>query len=300
MTGEEYEKRLLQTFAEGGVPYKRAYDLHEAEGKYGQHVLKLSGYLARSDAFKCVFFEACELLNTHCRPQVKTPLSEFYNLFMPRLTNAFHSVCGAERAAIHGYPLPAYTILRNVYDNNVLTSAALQRITTFYAIMGLDPSRDFDPGQARKNRKKEEQLVRGKMTGNNSGLSQETIDELREWDDLFDAEVHGGHLSLADSIGYMKGTAPLPILPKWTEMSFAMFMNRHAEVCWTIHRLLPQIQPPGIRLPNSWAEKWKVVDESHELTVRALSKDLNMKIGDAFAEFLHAKFPFNANTTFTL
>ena len=300
MTGAEFEERLQTAFTAGGIPYRRANAVRRAEAEYGEHVEKLGGYIALSEALKCLYLESVELLESHCRPQVKTPLSEYYALFLPRLSNAFHAACGAERAAVSGYPLPAYTVLRNIYDNNVLTSAALQRVTSFYAIEGIDPSQKFDPIAAQKLRKREELSVVPKMTGKDSGMSQDTIDELRKWDALFDAEVHGSRLSLADAMPFMKGVGPLPALPQWKEQSFALFMNRFTEVCWTIHRLIPMMQPPGVLMPDDWAARWKVVDDSHELAVVALSADLGKKIGNAFKELVDTKFPFDSMSAFPL
>jgi hypothetical protein len=43
-------------------------------------------------------------------------------------------------------------------------------------------------------------------------------------------------------------------------------------LCASIHRLVPLIQPPETSTPDAWVEKWKVLDDSFELTIRALSK----------------------------
>lgn len=307
MTGAEFQARLEQTFAEDGVPFKRAHFMFETEAQYGLEAAELRGYLSLSDGFKCMFLESVELVNTHIPPQVKVKLSEHYSQFVPRMVVAFHYVCGAERAALNGYPLPAYTTLRSVFDATVLMSAAMQGLTNFYLIEGLDEKgqligggNDFDPNKAKRARMDDEWKVRKQMTGKDSGLAPATIAHLEKLDELFDSEVHGARLSLADSVDYMKGKAPLSVLPKYRDMSFAMFMNRYCEVIWTIHRLLPLIQPPGTTMPTAWIEKWKVLDDSFELTIRALSKDLGKSVGDAYADFIGAKFPFNAGTTFPI
>jgi hypothetical protein len=305
MTGAEFEKRLHATFTEGGVPFKRAHLLFDREKEYGLETLKFGGYLALSDAFKCMFLESVELANTHIPPQIKVNLSEHYPQFVPRIVSAFHYVCGAERAALNGYPLPAYTTLRNVFDTTTLMSAAMQGLTNFYLIEGLDEKGqligggpDFDPIKAKRARIDDEWKVRKKMTGKDSGLQPSTIDHLRKLDEMYDSEVHGARLSLADAMGYMKGKAPLNVLPKFKDISFAIFMNRYCEVCWTIHRLLPLIQPPDTSMPDAWVEKWEVLDDSFELTIRSLSKDLGKGVGDAYADFVQAKFPFSATSTF--
>ena len=68
------------------------------------------------------------------------------------------------------------------------------------------------------------------MTGSKSGLDQATLDELAQWDALFDLEVHGSRLSIADTLSWMKGQSSLPVLPEFQERNFAMFMNRYCEI----------------------------------------------------------------------
>ncbi|MDT7516569.1 hypothetical protein [Rhodoferax mekongensis] len=300
MTGEEFQNRLNAAFVFEGANYGRVHLIHGTQDAYSQEVLQFSGHLALSDAFKAVFLEAVELMNTYCRPRVKAPLSEHYPQFLARLANAFHTLCGAECAAIRGYPRPAFTTLRNVFDDVVLVSASLQKVTDFYKIEGIDPNGKFDPAAAKKARKDEEFKVRKLMTGSDSGLSADVTSELSKLNDLFDFEVHGGRLSLTDAMAFMKGTGPLHVLPKFVPQTFAVFMNRFTEVGWAVHRLVPAIQPPGVSMPKEWADRWTLVDESFEIAVRSLSNELGMKVGDAYAEFIKVKFPFNAGAVFPL
>ena len=293
-------KRLELISEHEGVAYGRVHLLFDEEEKYGQAILQYKGYLALSDSFKSFFLETIESFNTECRPKVKTPLSEFYTLFVSRLAHSFQSLCGAERVAIRGYPYHGYTLLRNVFDNLVLSSAALQKITDFYSIEGIDPKKSFDPNAVRKLRKVTEFSVRDKMTGNQSGLTKQTLDELAQWDALFDYETHGALLSLTHAQGWLEGAEPLPVLPKFVDSAFAMFMNRFAEVGWMAHRLIPLVQPPGVPLPDGWKEKWRIIDESFEITVDSLTKQLGNNIGAAIVEFVKAKFPFSDQSQFPL
>ena len=297
---EEFVKRLELISQYEGVSYGRVHLLFDKEEKHSQEIYQYKGYLALSDSFKAFFLETIESFNTECRPKVKTPLSEFYALFVPRLAHSFQSLCGAERVAILGYPYHGYTLLRNVFDNLVLTSAALQKITDFYSIDGIDPRKPFDPNAVRKLRKATEFSVREKMTGIKSGLTKQTLDELAQWDALFDYETHGARLSLTHAQGWLKGTEPLPVLPKFEESAFAIFMNRFEEVGWMTHRLIPLVQPPDIPLTDAWKEKWRIIDESFEITVFSLTKQLGKNVGAAIVEFVKAKFPFNDQSQFPL
>ncbi|MDN7562285.1 hypothetical protein [Burkholderia orbicola] len=302
MTGEEFQTRLDEAFTHEGEMFGRLALISEAQATFRSAASKFNGHRALSDAFKACFLEAVELLNGHCRPRVKEPLTEHYALFLPRLTNSFHTLCAAELTAANGYPRPAFTTLRNVFDDCVLTSAALLQVTDFYKIEGLDPANtgDFDPNAAKRARKKTEFEVRQVMTGSSSDLGEATIYELDMLNQLYDLEVHGSRLSLANAMNFMKGTGPLPVVPVFIERDYALFMNRYNEVAWAVHRLLPAMQPPGVPMPSSWASRWALVDESFEIVVRSLSLQLGKKVGDAYADFIKAKFPFTAEKTFPL
>jgi hypothetical protein len=297
---EEFEKRLHSISEHNGVPYGRARMLFENEDKHSQACLQYKDYLALSGAFKCLFLETVGLINNECLPKVTTPFSEFYASFVPRLAHSFKSLCGSEMLAIKGYPYHAYTLLRNTFDNLVLTSAALQGITDFYRIEGLEKGKKFDLKSLNKLRKKTEFEVRQKMTGARSGLNQTTLDELEKWDEAFDYEVHGARFSLSDSLLWMKGQEPLPVLPTFQERAFAMFMTRYCEVAWLVHRLLPLIQHSGAPLGYSWKEKWRIIDESFETMVNSLTNKFGKKIGTAFDDFVKQKFAFNEKSVFPL
>ncbi|MGF6648995.1 hypothetical protein [Paraburkholderia sp. GAS82] len=300
LSPEEFVKRLDAISESDGVPYGRARLVFDEEQNHKQAILRYRGYLALSDAFKCFFLETVELVNTVSRPKVTAPLSEFYGIFVPRLAHGFQSLCGAERIAICGYPYHAYTLLRNTFDNLALTSAALQKIADFYSIEGITPGKPLDIAAMKRLRKDTEFEVRRKMTGSLSGLTQETRDELAQWDALFDFEVHGARLSLAGAKGWMKGREPLPILPRFEEEQFALFMNRYCEVGWMLHRLTPAIQSSDAPFPAAWMEKWRVLDDSFQITVNSLTKQLGKRIGAAIVELVNTKFPFNEHSTFPL
>jgi hypothetical protein len=138
------------------------------------------------------------------------------------------------------------------------------------------------------------------MTGNLSGLSSGAIDELKLWDAMFDWETHGGRLSLTKAVPWMKGTAPLSVLPNFDEKATAMFMNRYGEIAWALHRLIPFVQPPSVQIGGAWPGKWAVLDEAFTCYVGSLTEQLAKRIGAAIIEFINAKFPFRADTTFPI
>lgn len=296
----EVLERLERISKHEGVPFGRVHLIFDAEQAHSKQALRFKGYLALSDAFKCLFLETVELFNTDIIPRISIPLSEFYPLFFSRLVHNFSAICGAERVALLGYPYQGYTVLRSVFDSAILTSAALQKVTDFYSIEGIEPDAPFNAVTTKKLRKDTEFKTRQLMTGNNSALSQKTINELKVWDDMFDYETHGGRLSSTHAMDWMKGNAPLAAVPMFEESAVALFINRFCEVGWMLHRLLPMVQPYDKRLPEAWAKKWRVVDESFEQMVYSLMEQLGKPIGGALVEFVNRKFPFSASSSFEL
>jgi hypothetical protein len=145
VTVEQFMKQLDAISEHKGTAFARAHLLFEAEDEHANAVLQYKGYLSLSDALKCFFLETVERINLECRPKITQPLSEFYPIFVPKVSHGFLSVCGAERAAIKGYPYLGYTALRNVFDGLLLTSAALQKMTDFYSLEGIVRDKPIDP-----------------------------------------------------------------------------------------------------------------------------------------------------------
>jgi hypothetical protein len=300
LSPRDFEQRLRDISKYQGIVYGRVFELMDAETEYGTQCVQFKGYLALSDAFKSLGIETLGELLNEIRPLVKKPLSDSYAIFLPRLVHSFQTMCGAERVALRGYPLHGYTLLRNTFDNLVLTSAALQKHTDFYSIEGLEPGKPFDPNTFGTLRKKTEWKVREVMTGAKSGLSQKTIDKLRKWDALFDYETHGARLSLATAMGWMKGIEPLAVLPAFHKDNFALFMNRYCEVAWMAHRLVPAVQPPEVPFSSDWKKRWGIIDESFELLVHSLTAELGKDIGQVMVDLVKTKFPFTADAVFPL
>lgn len=296
MSPKDFVDCLISISTYGGIAYGRLNLIFDEEKKHGQAACKYNIYLALSDAFKCFFLETVEIINTYCRPRLSAPLSEFYPLFVPGLVHSFKSMCGAERVAIQGYPLQGYTLLRNVFDDLLLTSAALQKFTSPYSILGINPQQPINYKNVKKLRRSTEFSVRKLMTGSESGLSPKTIDELSDWDALFDWETHGARLSLTHTKEWMEGKSPLPILPNFNDKDFGMFRNRFCEVGWMAHRLIPALQPPSAPLPSEWKSKWQIIDGCFKISIESYDKP----IGPAMLEFIHSKFPFNDETVFPL
>jgi hypothetical protein len=300
MTGAEFEKRLREHFSIVGGSTAGVGVISTAEKEHAAAARSMSGFLILSQAFKRSFLEAIRLINKD-EQQAASPQSTLnYRLFVLKLVPAFQRLCGAELAAIHGYPLVGFSVLRNIFDDMVLLSAVVQKLTDFRRIEGISDGALPGSKQMRAARKNEEFAVRSKMTGKHSGLCVETIQQLNKLDHLFDLEVHGARLSTSQSGEFLMGHSDLAVLPVFETNQFALFMNRFVEVGWLVHRLIPLMYVESTATSSSWVEGWKLLDESFNITVRALSQDLGKKIGDAYAEFVERKFPFGSESVFPL
>ncbi len=299
MRPEEFRAALKAISFHEGVPFGRLEALDMREAQHRRDVSgQLGGYLDLSGAFKCFFIETVDLVNTDVQAKWKGQVAEFYPFLIARMAHSFRSLRGAECAAISGYPFSAFTILRNIFDDLVLTSAVLQKHTDLNSILGIVPGQQFEESVAKKRAVREEFRVRELMTGAKSGLSEETRDELMKLNKLFDFEVHGARLSLAAVGDWIRGTKPIPIVPMFDPKHFAVFMNRYVEVAWMIHRLTPALQLPGAFLSEEWKSKWRVLDSALEVAVYSLTAESGKKVGRAMKDFIHSKLPFDEDFCF--
>jgi hypothetical protein len=92
----------------------------------------------------------------------------------------------------------------------------------------------------------------------------------------------------------------MPVLPTYGEKAHAMFMNRHCEIGWTTHRLVPMVQAPGCPFAPEWREKWSILDECFKVSVEALTAQFGKQIGSAVSAFVETKFPYSADSSFSL
>jgi hypothetical protein len=160
----------------------------------------------------------------------------------------------------------------------------------------LELGKPFDPEKFSAIRKRAEFAIFAQMVGKGSGLSATTRDELDKLNKLYDWETHGQRMTATRTMDWMKGQAPLAFLPEYKEMDYALFVNRHAEVTWMLHRLVPLMLPQGVDSGKDWSMRWSTIDKCFHQTVEAMSIDLKKAVGDAVVEFVTAKFPFDADS----
>jgi hypothetical protein len=298
MNSKEFQIRLEKMYEIGGVKFGRLRHMMAAEGDFAAAMDQYRGYAALIDASKCHFLEAVERFNLEIQPCVAEPVASSHAMFVEKLVYIFQSLRVAEIAARNGYPMHGVTLLRNAYDNAVLTSSVLLGLTTFTALAGVRPNEPFEPRKAKRNRK--EQRVRRKMDGRDSGLSSDTQSILQTFGEIYDAETHGGQVSQSYTFNWLKGSEPLPVAPSFSERKASLFLNRHIEVAWMAHRLLPSLQFPGHHLAFAWATKWDAIDDSFRVMSMAATEQLGKPFGAAVCEFVRSKFPFDSKAEFPM
>jgi hypothetical protein len=293
VTPEEFQAQLEAMSEINGVPFVRRRLLMEAEQRYFASAETLQGQIALANAFVSFFLETIESYNA----TEKRPPSSNTIILLSRLIHSFQSLCAVENLGNTGYPLHAYTLLRNTFDNNQLTSAWMQGVTSIEDILGVDAERKLTEQESRTMRKKTEQAVNRWAGGDGSGLSQPTRDALKNWNGLFDRETHGANFSMANALleAEAEGVAVLPV---YSEKTHAIYVNRYCEIGWMTHRLLPLVQASGCSYPEEWAKKWATLDECFETSVERLTSQLGKPIGEAIVEFVQTKFPFDAGSSF--
>jgi hypothetical protein len=143
--------------------------LESAENSFRTSMAAYKGYDALATAFTRFFLDTISVYNRDIVPAVTEAVSAEHNQLIEKLVRAFVTLRAARITAHSGYPLQGFTLLRNIYDDCVLASAAMQGLTNFVELAGVKPGEDFDPARCRKNRSAVERAVRAKMEDNDSG-----------------------------------------------------------------------------------------------------------------------------------
>ena len=294
-----WQKRLSDTFSTNGILGARVQMMLDAEAEHGAiYATKFKGQMALGESFKDFCLETFELLNRVVAMHPEVVVTHHYLDLVGRHTMNFRSVGAAEMLCHYGYPLQGYSLLRNLFEQAVLLSAIMQGMTTMEAVEGV--SNGFVPVTLKRDRIREEKRIFNLMHGAGSGLSEETIQEIAIWDDLFDLEVHGSRLSKIDTKDWLEQKSALHFVPQFNQKALAMYMDRANEIGWMVLRVLPSLQPGPLSFGDEWANKWRVLDESFKIAVDSLGKECGKRISAAIIEFVEDKFPFGPDYRFPI
>lgn len=297
-----FKKDLESILDENGTPCGRIQEYWNAESSYLEIVrFKQAGPILLFRAFQSLFLQTVGhmngLWNSRC---AKADLPFYKRNMVPRLVHCFQHLSAAELAATHGYPLSAFTILRNTFDNLILLLGAMQGIADFYAIEGTDNGNSLPRNEALNLRKRTESCIRRKITGHESGLSPTTRKMLDMLNDLFDFEVHGARLSFATAAEWVQGEGVLHVYPEYNETPANLFANRLSEVTWPFLRLLPLLQHSALVFPPLWATQWRILDGRFEDLLQEIAEHQTDKLSLAVIELVEAKLPFSDSSRYPL
>lgn len=298
---DAFKRDLEWVLCEDGVPFARLGRYWEAESRFVHDFsIKQGGSLRLTRAAQSLFLESVVHCNLASPSIPKETELTFYTRFVPKVLSCFHQLFSAELMATHGYPLQAFSQLRNIFDHLLLIAAVMHGLTDFFKLEGYKINRPYEMDVAKKLRLLEERKVREQLVGKKSGLSQQTLDDLKLWNDLFDREVHGSNFSLGGAMNWVQGNGSLAVHPSYTELPSTMYANRVVEIAWMAHRLLPLLQHSAMSFPEEWAEKWRLVDHWFAEFVRCLTAQQKIKFGAAIAELVQNKLPFSEHSRYPL
>lgn len=298
-----FEADLHAIADHNGVPFGRLQSYWQEESRHLEMMQSNNpDTLLVVRAYQCLFLETAELLNASwTQPGAWSQLDYYKSHFVPRMVIVFKQIGCTDLMATHGYPLPAYAMLRNVFDSLVLISAVMQRITDFPKIEGEIPGVLPTDKKSRELRKNAEREARRRMIGMDSGLPADTREKLALLDDMFDLEVHGARFSHATAAGWVVGTDPLlPLVPEYQSHLTGLYEIRQSEIAWMAHRLLPLLQHSALTFPDAWKDSWRILDCGFEAHVRRLTDRQESKSEIPTVAFVKCKFPFGENTRYPL
>jgi len=299
MNVSEWQTRLERTFGQEGLIGIRVLPIHDAENECARRfVEKFAGHRVLTDSFQDFYVDSLGLAAKWVRAHGLPDAYANYQYTVLTYVANFRRLRAAETLSLSGYPLDAFSLLRDLKDNALFLGAIVAGITSVPALWGWWEGSgeaelsDSERAKMTREQKRRENHVLGQMVGGESGLPDEVQRELKKWKDIFHYEVHGSRLTKASAwMNWSKG-GRLSIGPTFDDFSSAMYMNRCAEVHWMLLRSLPFLQCASHAFGVEWAEKWRVLDDSFRFDIECLD-GLGKPISSAFMALMEAKFPFS-------
>ena len=295
----EWQNRLHEVFGYNGVlGGKFLLGVMQLEDLVGEHfVRKYHGHRLLTDAFLDFFAETLQTQLAFHSYHGWPPNEPNYAVTFLMYLTVFRTVRATEVFSVRGYPLQGYALQRSIKDQVFTLWAIVTEMMPFKEIFGwqegLTPgaTRTEDNRKIAANRMKAERKIRSVIIGKESGLSEETKDELLNWDLLFNIETHRGLFTLFNTLGDgLRGKLDV-VGPSPDEKNDAMFINRSNELNWMILRLLPCIRRKGLVWSDEWTKKWNLLEESFRMMNEGFA-DLGKKIPLAHLEMIEMKFKF--------
>jgi hypothetical protein len=296
MSVDEWHKRLADTFKVNGLVGGHLLIVHEAEDNVGNYLVNtFRGQNALLDSFQSFFIETLTVANSQIAVSGWPRNAPNYSVTLAAFFNLFRRFRACEVLYLKGYPLDGYALMRDIKDRALLIAGVARNLTTFPKILGA-PAAPSIAGkeyskQATRNRKDNEQHVMHAMTGKTSGLSIDVQDDLKQWDDIFHLEMHGGTLSLTQEIRELAEGRALQIGPSVVQDAYTIYINRSSELGWMATRLFPYLQMTENAFGDGWYKKREILDDSFRYMLEGFSS-LGKRLGASFITMMDEKFAF--------
>jgi len=301
-----WQKRLEDNFSYndlvGGRLLPIIMDMEVACGKQYVHGYKGHRVLADAslDFFAITLNDVASKVRSHGWPKAMP----YYSTCLASFLTLFRSMRAAEIVAVNGYALDGYALLRNAKEQALCLGAIAAGLSSFSAwlgIKGMPTGRQWTPAehdQSLRNRETEENRIRRRMVGKDSGLAIDQIEELKRWEHLFNYQVHGSRFTFVQASAWLADpTKTFSIGPLPNEENVALYMNRFSEISWMIHRTMIYLQRGDAPFDAEWIRKWEILDESTRTMILGLDH-LGKKIAKVFEAMIDAKFPFGPSTVY--
>jgi hypothetical protein len=295
MTIQDWQDRLAESFSVNGLIGGYLTDVFDREQKIGEQVVAtFRGQNTLIDSFQGFFIETLNLALERVLQSSWPPGVTSYPVTLAHFKVLFRRYRACEILFYRGYPLDGYSLLRDIKDRTYLMAAVAHNMATLPMIMDTFPQIADERERKKKitrARKDLKNRIRRRLSGSESGLPQNVVEQLRLWDELFHEEVHGGRLSLAHELRYIASGVAMPVGPTFHEQAFAVYMNRSSELGWLILRLLPYLQMTESAFGDEWHRKYAILDDSFRFMSHGLTK-IGKQIGEAFITLVDEKFSF--------
>jgi hypothetical protein len=304
MEVKEWLRRLDDAFGEGAFIGPALLPVITAEGDLAiATARRYAGFFALSS---CLQSFVLETLTAAQRLPLAKRGEGWYRAVLLSYAGSFRILRAAEILFLKGYPLNAYGLLRDLKDRIIAYGAIVNGYATFEEMNGWNIV-DVAPGEftidhfraSREARKKVDRTVMHKMLGAQSGLTKQTREELRKWNEFFHSEVHGGRFTFAlDGERWIRGRGPLPVFPAVTSGSSgdSMFITHYEELGWLLTRTLTSLQSKPSGFSSRWRERWHILEGSFRVVMEdRIAAD--HPVFAAFVEFAERKFDFSPEKT---
>jgi hypothetical protein len=291
----EWQNRLEKNFKLGGIIGGHLMKVLNQEAAFRDYVLqKFYGQVVLMDSFFSFFIETVNIARRLVREKGMPKNRDHYPILLLYYITIFRSFRAAENLWLTGYPLDGFALLRDLKDRVMILGALIHGKTSFPKLNGMEPARQVTEEnfpRIIKEIKMEERRILDEMIRKKSGLPIEIQKELKIWESLFNAEVHGSRLTFAQDLDWLLGKKPLSLGPVPNEKGPAIYMNRASEIGWFVVRTFSFLQVEPGAFGREWEQRRSILDDSFRIMVEGLAKS-GKKIGEAILVLAEKKFTF--------